>query len=141
MTLREHLKGLHKNAAEHHSIKEAHHRALSGHYRKLAKLHKVDADTVDAAGVYEGVSDSHAGLADHHAAQAEFHTTAMEECEKAVASELNKVIPDRISGVTPTAPAFGSSVRPVLRTGQREFEKPSVPLEFESLVAIEDSLD
>jgi hypothetical protein len=140
MTVREHLKELHKNAAAHHSVKAAHHKALAGHYGKLAKMHK--AEGVDTAGVYEGVSDSHAGLVDHHASQAEFHTTAMQECEKAVTAELNKLVPDRISGLTPTAPAFGSNVRPVLRAGQRDFgAKPEVPLEFESLVAIEDTLD
>ena len=135
MTVREHLKELHKNAAAHHSFKEKHHLSLATHYGKLAKMHK--ADGVDTAGVYEGVSSEHAGLADHHAAQAEFHTGQMEECEKAVASELNKLIPDRISGVT--FPAFGS--RAVPRTGQRDIEKPYVPLEFRSLVEVEDTLD
>jgi hypothetical protein len=135
MTVREHLKELHKNAAAHHSFKEKHHRSLATHYGKLAKMHK--AEDVDTAGIYEGVSSEHAGLADHHAAQAEFHSGQMEECEKAVASELNKLIPDRISGVTP--PAFGS--RAVPRTGQREIEKPNVPLEFRSLVEVEDTLD
>lgn len=137
MTVREHLKELHKNAAEHHLFKEKHHRSLATHYGKLAKMGK--AEGVDTAGVYDGISDSHAGLADHHAAQAEFHTAAMQECEKAVTAELNKLVPDRISGLTPTAPAFGSGVRPVLRSGQRDFSaaKPEVPLEFQHLVTVE----
>jgi hypothetical protein len=140
MTLREHLKELHKNAAQHHLFKEKHHRSLATHYGKLAKMHK--AEGVDTAGVYDGISDEHASLADHHAAQEEFHTTAMQECEKAISAELGKLVGDRISSVTPTAPAFGSSVRPVLRAGQRDFgAKPEVPLEFQHLVTVEDSLD
>ena len=136
MTVREHLKELHKNAAEHHSVKAAHHKSLATHYGKLAKMGK--AEGVDTAGVYDGISDSHAGLADHHATQAEFHTGAMEECEKAVASDLNKLVPDRVSGIAPQVP-FGS--RAVPRTGQREIEKPNVPLEFRSLDEVEDTLD
>jgi hypothetical protein len=40
VTIREHLKELHKNAAAHHSFKEKHHRALATHYGKLAKIEK-----------------------------------------------------------------------------------------------------
>jgi hypothetical protein len=145
-TVRQHLQKLHENAAEHHSFKKGHHDILSKHYAKLSSFHKtksdMDAEHVDAAGIYSDISDSHAGLASHYQAQAEFHGLQAQECAKAMDGDLNKnrLVPDKVSGVTPPAPAIGSRMIP--RAGAPNVtEKPIVPLEFEKLVEVEDSLD
>jgi hypothetical protein len=143
---RQHLVDMHKSlkkdfedAKAHHLTKETHHRAEATRNSKFARFHK--ADSVDTAGIYQDAADDHAKLPDHHAgeadrcqARAEFHGLQMQECMKAADGDLNKMVPDRVSGVTP--PAFGS--RAIPRAGAPNMaEKANVPLEFERLVAIE----
>jgi hypothetical protein len=129
-TVRQHLARLHKSTSEHHST--------------MAKVHKaaMEEDESEQGPTNEHNNKFHRGAMAAHEKAAEDHAEMCRDCEKAVsAGDFSKLVPDRVSSVTPTAPAFGSSVRPVLRTGQREFEKPNVPLEFRSLVEVEDTLD
>jgi hypothetical protein len=126
-TVRQHLARLHKSNSEHHS--------------KMAQLHKAAAmeeDESEQGPTNEHNNKFHRGAMAAHEKAAEDHAEMCRDCEKAVsAGGLSKqLIPDRISGVTPPAPAFGSRMIP--RAGAPNVaEKSEVPLEFEKLVEVE----
>ena len=107
-------------------------------------FHKTAAASHEtSAGDFERDSSEHA----HHSTMAAAHTAAadsclacMEECSKVVWSDLFKAaeraepVASPISAVTPTLPG----VTAVPRAGQRQFEKPVVPVQFAKLVEIEE---
>jgi hypothetical protein len=69
-----------------------------------------------------------------HEEAANAHDQMCQECEKASESDLQKLVPTRVSAVTPTAP-----VTPVLRHGQRTIPlSETVDPQFAKLVAVDE---
>jgi hypothetical protein len=149
---REHIaKEIHEAEAAHHDRQAAHHDIYEKSEMKTAAIHRTmhkasalgeDADSPHAQLAAEAESRARTHRADSadHRSHAAHHLAAAAKCSKAMDADLTKIVPDRVSGLVPTAPAFGS--RAIPRTGQRPLdEKPNVPLEFARLVEIEDTLD
>jgi hypothetical protein len=155
-TLREHLKKFHKTQADHQRAREADHTALEECFGKLASFSKAaksemkDGDGESLSEHLQKIAAAHGSLAQHAGSCAAEHDTAMEECSKITADELNKsasdfikrlehlentVVPTNISGVVPTVPG----VTAVPRAGQRPVgDRPAVATQFSKLVEIEE---
>jgi hypothetical protein len=71
-----------------------------------------------------------------HQKALDYHTAKMEECSKAIISDMNKVQPTLVSAVAPDAPG----IKAVPRAGQRPIEeaKPQVEAQFAKLVAVDE---
>ena len=94
-TVKEHLRKVHETFAEHHRAMSKHHSAAMGKESDQKEFHKAAAAAHDAA--------------------ADAHESMCNECAKAIESDLNKLIPTAISGVTPT----GHASWPFHDTGSR----------------------
>jgi hypothetical protein len=135
------LVSLHKSLASSHSEQKAHCEKITTHFQALADgMSKTpnDGDTADSKSLFEGLSSEFEAQAGRHANRAAHHEQCAEECAmaaKAEEDELDKVVPLGVSRVAPTRPA----VIAVPRAGQKEIEK-TVPLQFRSLVEIDDDL-
>jgi hypothetical protein len=120
-TMKEHLAGMHKRMAAHHTVTAASHASRASHFNKLAahlgKTEMTEAQK-DSAAILEALAQLHEEQGQEHTAMASFHKDSAEKCSKAADGDLNKIVPDRVSAVTPDRPA----IRPVLRHGQREIE-------------------
>jgi hypothetical protein len=121
MTIREHLQKAHQAIAQSH-------RALSKcHSAAMAK----ESMAPDEKQFHKSASAAHDEAASAHDAMAN-------DCAKAAEGDLNKLIPDGISGLAPERPAFGITAVP--RYGApaaAAAARPDVPLEFSKLVEIE----
>jgi hypothetical protein len=106
-TVKEHLRKVHETFAEHHRAMSKHHSAAMGKESDQKEFHKAAAAAHDAA--------------------ADAHESMCNECAKAIESDLNKLIPTAISGVTPdrpritAVPRYGQPQPPV--SVLPEFEK------------------
>src|SRR5215469_16815976 len=99
-TVREHLQKAHSLIAEHHRAMATAHGKAMGKAVSGDALHFFHKEAMAA---HEEAADAHDALC--------------QECSKAIASDLHKMVPTNVSAVTPTAPA---GVRAVPRAGQRE---------------------
>ena len=116
-TVREHLQKVHRVIAEHH--------------REMSKCHGAAMDKAVAGDVHH---EFHNAAQAAHNVAADEHDALCEECAKAIASDLQKLVPTRVSAVAPTAP-----VRAVPRTGQRTIPlSEMVDPEFAKLVAMDE---
>src|SRR5579862_6672240 len=119
----EHLVGLHKTESSYH--------------RSAAKYHG-EAMGKAVAGNPEHAFHKSAVAA--HEQAADQHDQMCEECQKVIASDLQKLQPTLVSAVAPDAPG----VRAVPRAGQRPIEeatKPQVEAQFAKLVAVDEDAD
>lgn len=116
MTIREHLQKAHSFMAEHH--------------REMSKCHSA------AMGKADGMGEFHKSAMAAHEAAADQHDEMASECEKATSAELAKMIPTRVSAVTPTAP-----VRAVPRHGQRDLATLAADIDpmFKALVTVDEN--
>jgi hypothetical protein len=135
-TMREHLADMHKRHQQHHELKATVHKTMATHFKKLAghftKTEVTEAEK-DAHGTLEALSNEHDTLWQEHSDLAEYHEQQMEACSKAMDSDLNKLIPTQVSGVTPERP------RAIPRHGQPAVPAaPNVPLEFMKLVTVDE---
>jgi hypothetical protein len=137
-TVREHLVKMHTQAAEHHLNKAKLHKAVSSRFRKMHKAQmEDDGDGMDQ---FDGIADAYDAMAGEEVGMGEYHADcakALMQSAKAAGmgasdTDLDRLIPDAISGVLPER---GTAVP---RYGAPEIAKTSgVPLVFEKLVAIE----
>jgi hypothetical protein len=107
------------------------HKVESQYHRAMAKCH---GDAMGKAVAGDPMTNFHKSAIAAHNQAADTHDAMCEECAKAIsAAELQKseLEPTRISAVTPDAP----SVRPVIRTGQREFAA-SVSPDFSKIIGV-----
>jgi hypothetical protein len=147
-TVREHMsKEIHEAAAAYHDGQAEHENGLHENAMEFAALHRnfhkesglTDGPHQQIAAKWENRAKLHKANIARHQEHAADHRAAAAKCSKGAEADFAKLVPDRVSSVVPTVPGFGS--RAVLRTGQKEIGAPDVPLEFQSLVAIDDSLD
>ena len=113
MTVREHLKKVHKAMAEHHLRKVARNTKRAGDFAKLSSFYKSDLEGGEReglAGVLQNIADGYKEDSADHQSQADFHLAEMERCSKGMDSDLDKTVPDRISRIVPEPPG---GVRPV----------------------------
>jgi hypothetical protein len=138
---REHLAEFHAKAATHHGDAADHHDGLEKSAAKMSAAHKklakesglTDGPHTEIAAEWERRAGLHKGNASSHREYADYHRSAALKCSKAMEGDLNKLVPDEISGVTPDRPG----IRAIPRAGQRELPSTPVSPEFEKLVAIE----
>jgi len=118
-TMKEHLAGMHKKLAAHHAAKAESHASRADHFNKLA-AHLTKTETTeaqkDSAAILEALAGLHEEQSQEHSDMAAFHKDCADKCSKAADGDLNKIVPDRVSAVTPDRPG----IRSVLRHGQRE---------------------
>jgi hypothetical protein len=114
-TVREHLKKAHE--------------AIAMHHREMVKCH-----TAAMGKNTDPHHEFHKAAAAAHTAAAETHEEMCNDCQKAADSELTKLVPTNVSGVTP-------GFRAVPRSGQREIPaagaKPNVDSEFQDMFKVE----
>jgi hypothetical protein len=111
---------------------ETAHGTISAYHRGRADYHNgAIAKTAPSDPMYE----FHKSAAAAHEAAAAQHDEMCNECSKAADGDLNKIVPDGVSRVTPNGPG----IRMVLRAGQQE--PPAVPLapQFAKFLETEDS--
>lgn len=123
------------NRVSEHLAKD--HQEASSFHRTMAECHKVALGKAVSGNPEHEFHKS--AMAAHNAA-ADHHDQMCEECQKVIASDLQKVQPTLVSAVTPTAPG----VRAVPRAGQRSIEeatKPAVEAQFAKLVAVDEDAD
>jgi hypothetical protein len=116
----EHLHAFHKAS---HADRAA---AIAGNQAALEKAAAMEPGGGPRTTFHKAEIARHQVMLDHHAEK-------MAECEKTVTSDLEKSqqLEPRIAGVIPDVPL----VRPVIRTGQREFTT-SVPADFSKIIGI-----
>jgi hypothetical protein len=138
-----HLKKLHLRLASDAIADAKHHAALHKHYGKLAESFGKSemADTHEDAGeCLQKIADAHHAKSEHHTDEATFHANCAkglhDGASKAagIGDDLDELMPTDVRGVVSDAP----NVRPVFRTGQREFGKADVPEQFRKLVSVND---
>jgi hypothetical protein len=126
-----------KHAAGTHAQESAHWTGVAKSCGQKAKIH---------AGMGDGEDDGHMQLAacyekDQKQAEAHaaFHASQAGECTKAAASDdlekLDRIVPDGVSKVTPTAPG----IRMVPRAGQQVPTAVPVAPQFHKFIETEDS--
>jgi hypothetical protein len=115
MTVKEHLKSVHTKLAEHHVAAAKFHKSLA----KCFGMEKAQAMESSS-----DIADAHEGLAQQHIDLAEYHLTCCQDLSKAAGfddlAKADGMMPDFVSALAPEVP---SSVRMVLRSGQRDFSK------------------
>jgi hypothetical protein len=118
MTVREHLKTAHA--------------AIAAHHRAMVSCHQSAMSKEAVAG--DPMHEFHKSAAAAHETAATQHDEMCNECSKAADGDLNKIVPDGVSKVTPNAPG----IRMVPRAGQQV--PPAVPLapQFAKFLTTED---
>ena len=117
-TVREHLQNAHEAIASHH------HAMIDCHQGAMSKA---------VAG--DPMHEFHKSAAAAHEAAAATHDEMCNECAKAAEGYLNKLVPDGISRVTPTAP--GHTLVP--RSGQKTPAATPVAPQFQKFIETGDS--
>lgn len=143
-TMKEHLAGFHKHAAEHHGTLHECYKTLSTFGKSAKSEMKPDKDGNDLCDTLEEIAECHKAAAAYHAnameecsksMDPEFSKAASPEFEKRLSAIENRIEPTRISAVAPNRPGITA----VPRAGQPAFsEKPNVPIQFSKLVEIEE---
>lgn len=81
------------------------------------------------------VHEFHKNAIAAHEAAADQHDALSQECEKAITSDLSKLVPTQVTAINPNP-----EVRSIPRVGQREVpERPNVPPQFAKLVSVENT--
>jgi hypothetical protein len=120
-TVKAHLQAHHDALGKFHKSMAEHHTKISEHHGHLAKL-----QSGDVADHHNQISKAHAAAAQTHADFADFNDDAMELCNsmtKAIGMNPDAIVPDRVS-----------SIIPIPRAGQREFDKSFVPVELDDII-------
>jgi hypothetical protein len=158
MKISAHLQKTHQTLATHALAKAEHHLALAKIHSAMSNADGEKSEayhSMHKAKVVEGTEEAHetlgnsfkksselhsdlasrhAQIGENHRELSEFHSSMAKACQKAMDSDLEKVVPDGIRGIIPNAPG----VTMVPRAGQRVVEKSEVPLELEQIVGFDD---
>ncbi len=103
-------------------------------FSKVSKADGMDEFT-DLEDWFDELLEQQDDTNDAHTDAGEFFVECAKTCKAMEDADLNKLVPDAISSVTPGHPEY----RAVPRTGQPNVPEMSpVPIEFEKLVAFED---
>jgi hypothetical protein len=148
-TVREHFAGDHQQ-------EQAHWAAFAKGLGRVAEhcqtMHKEAGMSEDEKSPYSKMGEEILGLSALAQSHAVYHGARVEECMKATDDELGKsantpdlekrvrhlegqLVPTSVSAVAPDRPG---GVRAVPRYGQQPIERPNVPIQFETLSAIEE---
>jgi hypothetical protein len=122
------------NRVSEHLAKD--HQAASSFHRMMAKCH---GEAMGKAVAGNPEHTFHKSAVAAHEQAADHHDQMCEECQKVIASDLQKLQPTNVSAVAPTAPG----VTAVPRAGQRPIEeaKPVVEAQFAKLLTVDEQDD
>lgn len=100
-TMKEHLSEMHDRMAQHH-------KSMAGHFETLSKCmaKASNGEARDGKGTLDALTAEHQSMA-------AFHSDCASTCAKANDGDLNKLVPNFVSGIAPERPG----VRAVPRTG------------------------